>query len=340
MEKRVLLAVGLSVAVLLGFNVAVSAGQAADAGGHERTRHRGAPSATSPSTPAATDVERGPRRQPPRRQRLQRPLRRRSSAIPPNGEIVVENEAVRATFSTRGGVLTSWRLKHYAENGAPLELIPANAPAGSTKPFTLVTDDQAVNAALAQALFKPSADVARCDRRSGDSDARIPRRQRPVGAQGVLVLARRSRTKSIFSADVNRGGTALLPTIAWGPALGTGRVSSGMTYAPSPQPIYYRDGSVAASAFAEIAEHRRSRAHIGFGGVDDHYFLAAVVAPGQPTRLQYEPVPVRVPGSDRGLHFVSWSVRPPTRRRRLRFFAGPKDFNVLEKTDRDLVARD
>ena len=54
------------------------------------------------------------------------------------------------------------------------------------------------------------------------------------------------------------------------------------------------------------------------------------------TRLQYEAVPVTVQGNDRGLHFVSWAVRPSAAGK-LRFFAGPKDFNVLEKTDRDLV---
>ena len=65
---------------------------------------------------------------------------------------------MRATFSTRGGVITSWRLKRYAENGQPLDLVPHNVPAGLAKPFTLVTEDQGVNAALDKALFKPSAD--------------------------------------------------------------------------------------------------------------------------------------------------------------------------------------
>ena len=33
--------------------------------------------------------------------------------------------------------------------------------------------------------------------------------------------------------------------------------------------------------------------------------LTAIVKPGQTVRLQYEPVPVAVAGSDRGLHFVA-----------------------------------
>ena len=135
---------------------------------------------------------------------------------------------------------------------------------------------------------------------------------------------------------MSRGGTALVPTIAWGPALATGRVSSGMTYSPSSQPLYYLNGKVTRVKFPDVAAHAQVEGNIGFGGVDDHYFLAAVVAPGQPARLNYEPVAVAIPGSDTGLHFVSWSVRPANAGGTLRFFAGPKDFNVLTETDKDL----
>ena len=76
---------------------------------------------------------------------------------------------------------------------------------------------------------------------------------------------------------------------------------------------------------------------IGFGGADDHYFLTSIVSPGPQARLQYDPVLVQVPGSDRPLHFVSWAVRVPAAPSKLRFFAGPKDFDVLQKTDPDLV---
>ncbi len=77
---------------------------------------------------------------------------------------------------------------------------------------------------------------------------------------------------------------------------------------------------------------------VPFGGVDDHYFLSAAL-PKSPARteLEYQPVPVTVPGSDSGLQFVSWSVRfanPPTGER---FFFGPKDFDVLRSVDPDLV---
>jgi YidC/Oxa1 family membrane protein insertase len=331
MEKRVFLAVTLSVAVLLGYNALFPPPKRPAA--NLATESPAAQSAPSTAAPAPAPVEAGT---PPAAEAT-------PSADAPQSlvgetserEIVVENDAVRATFSTKGAVLTSWRLKRYAENGAPLDLVPHDAPAGSPKPFTLVTDDKAANAALDTALFKPSADSV-----NASSPATLTFEYRD--ASGLSATKEFSFSPDrpydvIFSANVTRGGAALVPAVSWGPALGTGKISSGMTYAPSPQPIYYLNHSVERVAFDKITEHRIVDGTIGFGGVDDHYFLTAIVSPGQAVRLQYDAVPVPVPGSDRGLHFVSWSARLAGAPSKVRFFAGPKDFDVLQKTDPDFV---
>ena len=328
MEKRVFLAVALSVAVLFGYNALFPPPKRPAPATEAQANNAAGQAPAAVASPAAAPAAPAPASPPP-------------AAAPPlvgdtaERAVVVENEHVRATFSTRGAVLTSWRLKHYNENGAPLELIPERAPAGP-KPFTLLTEDAALDAVLAQGLFKPSADSLET-----------------AGAPGTLVFeyqtadgvsARKQFTFSpekpyevVFSTTVTRGGAAVVPTIAWGPALATGRISSGMTYAPSSQPIYYRDRDVSRVSFDDIAEHAAVEGTFGFAGVDDHYFLTALVAPQAPTRVQYGPVPVPLEGSDSGLQFVSWAVRTPAAGSGLRFFAGPKDFDILERTDRDLV---
>jgi YidC/Oxa1 family membrane protein insertase len=105
MEKRVFLAIGLSVVVLIGFNIffpppkqpvkppsaaTASAGQTAPGAAPATELERPQAPAAAPAAPAAETL------------------------VGDSGEhlVVVENEAVRATFSTRGGVLTSWRVKH------------------------------------------------------------------------------------------------------------------------------------------------------------------------------------------------------------------------------------
>ena len=216
MEKRVFLAVALSVAVLLGFNYLFQPpkrpGPAQPSASSQARPAEPTPAAPveapSPaaSTTASAAVEAAP-------SLVGESVER---------EVVVENDAVRATFSTRGAVITSWRLKRYAENGQPLDLVPHNVPPGHAKPFALTTDDPAVNAVLDKALFKPSTDSLNT-----------------AGAPGTLIFEYRdasglSVTKEFsfvpdhpyditFSARVSKAGAALHPTIAWGPALGTGR---------------------------------------------------------------------------------------------------------------------
>ena len=194
MEKRVLLAVGLSVAVLIGFNIlfppvkrptpaATSAPGAA----------AGTPPAAGATAPAATEVERSVA---PASAAPAAPAAQTLVGDTAERQIVVENEVVRATFSTRGGVLTSWLLKHYAENGAPLELVPARCAAGIDEALHADHRRPGRECRARAGAVQTECSIARCEGRPCHADAGVPRRQRTVGAQGVLLLAARNRTKS------------------------------------------------------------------------------------------------------------------------------------------------
>ena len=324
MEKRLLIVVILSFIVLYGsqalFPPAKPQPPAATSSTPAQPQGT-SPAIEKPSTPAATSPA-----------AVAQPLVADSSAR----DIVVENDAVRAVFSTRGGVLTSWRLKKYSENGAPLDLVPAKAPAGSRKPFTLAVDDVAITTTLAQALFKPSADALNTS--TSPSTLTFEYRDASgLSARKTFGFTPEQPYEVVFSAELSVGGAPVIPTIAWGPALGSGTVSSGLTYSPSAQPIFYRDRNVTRVKFDKIAENRVVDGNVGFGGVDDHYFITAVLPMGQPVRLEYEPMPLAVEGSEHGLHFVSWSARYPAPPSNVRFFAGPKDFDVLARVNQDLV---
>jgi YidC/Oxa1 family membrane protein insertase len=329
MEKRLFLAVVLSGLVLWAY-------QAYFLPQTPRPRPTGAPAGPVTSTPDAASGTPAPTpaAEPPRDQPVEPAATVQDAA---ERDIVVESEAVHAVFSTRGGVLKSWRLKHYADaDGKPLELVPSRAPAGAPRPFTLRTGDAAADRVLSQALFKPSADALAVQ--TGESRLVFEY----ADAAGLTV-----RKEFVFAADrpyeidfspvVTRGGTAINPTIVWGPALGTGIVSSGLTYAPPPQPIFYRDREVTRVGFGDIPEYQSVDGTFLFAGVDDHYFLTAAVPLGQPLNVRYEAVPVPVGGESRGLEFVSWSVAYPAPAAKARFFLGPKDFDVLERIDPNMV---
>ena len=330
MEKRVLLAVVLSFIVLYGFQALLPTPK-------PQPPAQSAPSAGggTPASPGTTAVEKAPAGA----GEPSQPAPAVQALVGDSSErdIVVENDWVRAVFSTRGAVITSWRLKHYAApNGGPLDLIPEKAPAGSARPFTLSFDDPAVTAALARALFKPSADSLR----TGAAESALSFEYRDangVSARKEFVFDPKHPYQILFTAQVSAAGAALNPTVEWGPALATGVVSSGLTYSPSPQPVFHKDGDVHRIGFDDIAQYRTVDGSTLFGGVDDHYFLSAAILPGEPVQLRYEGVPVPVQGSETGLRFVSWSARFQSAPARARFFAGPKDFDVLKDLDPQLT---
>ena len=328
MEKRVLLAVVLSFIVLYGFQLM-----------YPPPEPQNRPAATQ-STPSPATTEPAPVEKP--REGTAPAAAAQASATPVvhddrDREIRFENAQVSAAFSSRGAVLRHWRLKNYlGEDGQPLDLVPAMAPPGSPGPFTLAVGDEGADATLAQALFKPSAD-------SIDATAAGQRLVfEYVDAAGLA--ARKEFTFRPdqpfvigFSASVTRNGKPVTPTVKWGPALGTGVVSSGLTYAPSSQPIFYRDRDVTRVGFGDLDEYRTVEGNLEFVGVDDHYFLSAALPANGTARVQYEGTPVPVQGSDRGLQFVSWSITYPGPPAAEPFFFGPKDFDVLRSVDTELV---
>ena len=73
-----------------------------------------------------------------------------------------------------------------------------------------------------------------------------------------------------------------------------------------------------------------------YAGVDDHYFLGALIPPdGVNTRVEYEPVTIVTALGPREL--VDYRVRVGGEPRTLDFFYGPKDFDILATVDRELV---
>jgi len=329
MEKRLLLWVLLSLVILYGYQ-ALFAPPKPQPRVNPATSQSQAPSPPSSSpqpqptgtvTPAAAAAE---------------PIVHDAS----EREVVFENAAVQASFSTRGAVLKHWRLKRYlGADGQPLDLVPSRVKPDSPKPFTLTVGDPAADQTLSQALFKPSADSL--DAKSGpgrltfeysDAAGLTAKKEFAFSPDQPYVIE--------FSASVTKSGKALNPTIVWGPALGTGVVSSGMTYSPSSQPIFQRNRDVTRVKFTDISKHQTVDGAVDFAGVDDHYFLSAALAKGQSAVVRYEPVGVAVEGSERGLQFVSWTISYPSSPAgptNARFFFGPKDFDVLRSVDRELV---
>jgi YidC/Oxa1 family membrane protein insertase len=247
---------------------------------------------------------------------------------------VVENADVRAVFSTRGAVITSWTLKKYRDDhGQPYELIAGHAPANSPKPLGLALDDAALSANLTGAIY-----TVKESRSAAGWEAQFDYEGAGLHAQKTFAIAASKPYVVNVTAAVTRDGRPMPVSIQWGPALGSGITVKSRTYNPPPQPIFYKDNSkVSRVAPAKIAEQATQEGTFGFAGVDDHYFLTAVVKPSQPLRIDYAPVDVPLDDHPEGAHYVSWSARYAAPPQAVAYFAGPKDFDILASVDRDLV---
>ena len=252
-------------------------------------------------------------------------------------DIVVENPYIRATFTNRGGVLKEWTLKRYMNSaGTPLDLVPQIVH-GEPRPFTLLADDAKVSASVRSGLYKASAGSLEVGTAPGtlvfeytDNAGVSLRKEFSFDPAHPYTVG--------FHASLRQGDTPLNATVQFGPALGTGLVESSGTYNPPAQPIFYRGGSVTRVKTSNIQKSPNEEGVFGFAGVDDHYFLTAVLPGAQNVHVEYRPIPVPIEGSKTGANFVSWSTRSTTQPLApTRYFFGPKDFDVLAAVDRDLV---
>src|SRR5262245_15508302 len=238
MEKRVLLAVALSFIVLYAYQAMFPPPKPSPAGGPSS-----APSA-SPSATEQPSARKAHEATPPAMADApSTPLPAPRAADSVERDIVVDNPGVHAVFSSRGGVLKSWTLKRYKDTkGAPLDLIPQIVK-GALRPFSLMTEDGPMSTTMRTALFKPSADSLNVT--SGTATLTFEYRD----AAGLSVrkdFAFRADQPYLigFTANVTHNGTAVNPTVHWGPALGTGIVERSGTYNPPPQPLFFKNGSV------------------------------------------------------------------------------------------------
>jgi YidC/Oxa1 family membrane protein insertase len=109
-------------------------------------------------------------------------------------------------------------------------------------------------------------------------------------------------------------------------------------YYTPPRVVYYADGKVSRVTADKVAAHTVPETKLPFAGVEDHYFLAAVVGGPAGVKVSYAPVQIDRPEELGGpWRMVSYAVSYPSAPAGAMFFFGPKDFDILHGVNRDLV---
>jgi len=333
MERRIFLAVILGALVMYGWQALFMPPPPATTPAKTPTE---APAATRP-TPAAPSAAAAAPAAPV--DPAVAPVKGESS----EREIVVETAAAEIVLTNRGARVLHWRLKDYQDpSGQRVDLIPSNVPPDQPRPFALRVDDPQVTRRLNESLYQVRGDAGgRVDARTSAAtiafefeDASGLRARKEFRFEPRHVVA--------FTADISSSGTTINPTIQWGPGLGDlGAASSGGSYftgnaVQPPQAVYHRDGDVERLKADAVASQPVHEGQFRFAGIDDHYFLAALVNPGQ-ARLEFRSVPLPVAGRDAPIQFLSAAYRLPQPPRALKLYVGPKQFDVLRAVDGELV---
>jgi YidC/Oxa1 family membrane protein insertase len=112
-------------------------------------------------------------------------------------------------------------------------------------------------------------------------------------------------------------------------------------YTQAPEAIVYSTDASKPQRLApkDLAKQSTFDADFKYVGVDDNYFMTIALGPG-PSKVSYEPVTLPAPAGskDPGRTLVSYGIQPTTQNHAIRFFAGPKDFDVLAGIHTDLTS--
>jgi YidC/Oxa1 family membrane protein insertase len=334
MERRVFLAILLSFVVLYGYQAFFAPPPPAEQKAASTTQASASSStpapASTPSTAAVTPAPTGPE-----------PAAVTTEAA--EREIVVETATVEAVLSNRGGRVLHWRLKEYRDDaGKPVDLVPSSIPADQPTPFSLRVDDAQVTQRLNQALYRATGDTAGRVDATANAATLVFEYQDAAGVHARKEFRFEPRNYVVdFSATVMNGNQALNPTILWGPGLGdAGAAAAGGSFftgnvVQPPQAIYHRDGKVERIAATALAEQGAHEGQFRFAGVDDHYFIATAVNAGQ-ARVDYKALSLPGAGETKR-EMISQSIRFQQPPQSVKFFVGPKQFDLLRSVDAELV---
>ena len=332
MERRVLLAIFLSFLVLYVYQALVVKPVPKPANGTANSESLPAaaeaekPSASpTPATPSGPADKPGPPAAP-----TAKPLVTDAT----ERDVRVETRDVIAVFTNRGARLKSWRLKHYFDQQRQPQEIIENTVPSQPLPFTLQVPDNDTTTALNGALYAVSG-VPTATPTTSAVDLRFEYRD-AAGLHAIKQFHLEPAAYVVtFGATVTQGDQMLTPTIVWGPAVGD--VAQVSQYSQKAEALLFLNGKVQRFTPKDLAKQSTFEGDFKFAGVDDNYFITAALFTG-PTKVSFHPV--SIPGADPKSpprELVSFSVEPKQYDAPHRFFAGPKDFDVLVSIDTDFT---
>jgi YidC/Oxa1 family membrane protein insertase len=253
---------------------------------------------------------------------------------PAERDVRVETRDLIAVLTNRGARLKSWRLKHFLDRDKqPQELIARDVPT-QPLPFTLRTANDALTATLNGALYAVSGAPAGAAG-STPVDLRFEYRD-SEGLHSVKEFHFEPVSYLVtLRTIVSEGDRPLTPAILWGPAIGDAAEVS--RYVAKAGGLLFQNGKVVRLAPTDLAKQATYDGDFKYAGVEDNYFMTAALDIG-PSKVSYQPVSIPPPDGSKEppRELVAYTLEPVQPGAPVRFFVGPKDFDVLTAIDPEL----
>lgn len=313
-ERRLLLAVALSLLVLTGYQMLFPPAP-------PRPRPSpGASAAPGPSPSAAAVDDPSPASPAPQAAPTASVMDDRERRVE------VAGTEVEVALTNRGARLLSWRLLHFKDGrGRPEEMVDT---AGAARALDIETGDPALDQRLRLALFRPSAEHVVIGAQGGEVSFEF--------AEGDVVARKALRFQPTgylvaVSASVAVGGQERPVRLLWGPGLGHPTAAE-MEVQGYQQPRAVALSSSGVERIEPKEGVQQAIAAARWLGVESQYFAAVFVAPEV---ARGEVRTVRVPAAaERVAPVLSVEVPPG---QPLLMYVGPKDHATLARVGHGLA---
>jgi YidC/Oxa1 family membrane protein insertase len=313
MEKRVLLAFVLSIAVLYG----------------SRFLFAPKPSEVQNPVPAAPQsaATQPPATQPSAATSSPSPTAAGPASLPASSEIqaeraedvVIEQPLFTATISNHGAVLKSFKLKMYTdENDQPIELVDAKSAEKVGWPLAVSTADAKLDELLANANFTVNRDANRVTLEYASAEVHA-RKELSFDANYQMTI----------DSAVEQAGRPVPHSIRWQGGFG----DQSIPYNPARELVVYPNGTAYKTATAGSLKQPQELT-IDRIGIQDQYFLMMYMLPAAATVKYAKQEYAGVDGKAIPTGMISIAVSDqPTR-----LYIGPMDAKTLNAVDPRLVS--
>jgi YidC/Oxa1 family membrane protein insertase len=325
-ERRLLLAIALSLLVLTGYQLLFAPPPKRPAPAASASASASPAAAPSAPSPSPTALASAPPKAPPKAAPVVADERERRIEVT-GGDIAV-------AFSNRGARLISWTLNNFRDRaGRPEEMVQTTP--GAVRPLDLETGDPAIDARLIEALFKASPEQLDLKPGTTPLELRFQYADGDLEAEKTLRFEPQGYLVEVF-ATVRRGGQALPVALTWGPGVGNPTAAEKEVQGyHAPQAVLLGPNGAVERVPAEKIGGRRPLAWARWVGVESTHF-AALLVPADPASGP-EIRAVSLPATPEGPPRMAAQAVVRLTGGPARIYVGPKDHSVLSKVDYDLV---